>query len=139
MSHVSISRSYAILVGLETYVKTRRKIKQAGKVMNHQMDKVMRPEKVKAEEEAAIDHSKSAQREREYLEKQRKENLERQQSEKKPSRGLSKRVSHAWDRLMRRSVDTTDRSVKEERGTPGTGPEDGLPAPEGHRRLESTS
>lgn len=136
MSHVSISRSYAILVGLESYVKTRKKIKNVEKAVGHQVDKVVRPEKVRAEEEAQHDHSKSAQKEREYLEKQRLDELNGRQNQKKSSRSLSKRLSNAWGRITGKAVAFDNQGLREERGIPGTGPEDGVPAPEGHRHLE---
>lgn len=136
MSHVSISRSYAILVGLESYVKTRRKVKTGQKALTHQFDKLARPEKVKKEEEAAQDHSRSAQREREYLEKQRLKELEERHSRHETGHGLMKSVSHTWDRVTGKATVMKHQGVSEERGVPGTGPEDGVPAPDGHRHLE---
>lgn len=133
MSHVSISRSYAMLVGLEGYVKTRRKVKNTEKAIVHQFDKAVRPEKVKAEEEAQKDNSKSAQREREYLEHQRQIELERQSSSK-PTRRFTKRLSDAWGRITGKTVGY-DEQV-EQRGIPGTGPEDGVPAPDGKRHFD---
>lgn len=135
MSRVSISRSYAILVGLESYVKTRRTIKKAEKAVEHQIDKVVRPEKAKAEEEARQDNSKSAQKEREYLEKQRLKELESDKITPTPSPGLTKRLSNAWGRITGKTV-SLDNQVVEERGVPGTGPEDGVPAPDGKRHFE---
>ncbi|KAK5938921.1 hypothetical protein PMZ80_009113 [Knufia obscura] len=136
MSHVSISRSYAVLVGLESYTKTRKKIENAEKAVGHEVDKVVRPEKVIAEEKAKQDHSQSAQKEREYLERQRMNELEHQQTRRKSSRSLSKRLSNAWGRLTGKTVSLDDQSLSDERGIPGTGPEDGVPAPDGHRYLE---
>lgn len=139
MSRVSISRSYAILVGLESYVKTRRKIKKGQKAVTHEFDKVARPDKVKAEEEAAQDHSQSAQKEREYLEKQRIQEREKQQPPKESGRALRKRLSNAWGRVTGKTTAVENQGVSEERGVPGTGPEDGIPAPDGHRQLEQQS
>lgn len=130
MSKVSISRSYAILVGLEGYVKTRRKIKKAEKAVEHQIDKVVRPEKVRAEKEAQEDHSKSAQREREYLAKQQAA----EPSSAKKSRTLTKRLSNAWGRITGKTVGFENDKVHE-RDVPGTGPEDGVPAPDGKRHM----
>ena len=67
MSHVSISRSYMVLVGLEAYVKTRRRVKRFGKKLSHEKEKVVHPEEAKAREEAMKDKSESAAREREVL------------------------------------------------------------------------
>ena len=131
MSHVSISRSYAILVGLEGYVKTRKRIKNAEKAVEHQVDKAVRPEKVKAEKEAQQDHSQSAQREREYLEKKRREDAQRE--DKRHRRGISKRIANAWQRLSGRTVGEDNQVIAEQ----NTGPEGGVPAPEGHRHLET--
>ncbi|KAL3958417.1 hypothetical protein ACCO45_006579 [Purpureocillium lilacinum] len=61
MSHVSISKSYTVLVGLETYVKTRRKGKDF-------LDKLFR-----RRQEEEKDKSESAEKERRVLEQQRRE------------------------------------------------------------------
>ncbi|TGJ87652.1 hypothetical protein E0Z10_g1152 [Xylaria hypoxylon] len=74
MSHVSISRSYAVLVGLEMYIKTRRKGKEALKKVSLGGTKVFRPEEAKRMEEAAWDGSQSAAKERRVLEKEHEEN-----------------------------------------------------------------
>ena len=131
MSHVSIPRSYAILVGLEGYVKTRKKIKRGHRSVIHQIDKLVRPEKAKADEEAAQDHSKSAEKEREHLEKARHDELERRHESKKSEQHVGTRLSTAWERLTGKSSAVENQGVGEERGTPGTGPEDGVPPPNG--------
>lgn len=136
MSHVSISRSYAVLVGLEGYVKTRRKVKKIEKSATHQFDKVLHSEKVREEEEAAQDHSQSARKEREYLEKQRLAERECSHSPKESGRGLTKKLSTAWNRVTGKQAAIENQGVKEARGIPGTGPEDGVPAPDGDRHLE---
>jgi hypothetical protein len=84
MSHVSISRSYAVLVGLETYMKTKRKGKEALRKMSLKTTKMFRPEEAKRLEEASRDKSQSAARERRVLEKER-EAEERKHEENKPS------------------------------------------------------
>ena len=71
MSRVSISQSYAVLIGLEGYTKTRRKLKAAESGIGHQKDRVFNPDKVREEEQADLDTSQSAKREREFLEQQR--------------------------------------------------------------------
>jgi hypothetical protein len=73
MSHVSISKSYAVLVGLEMYVKTRQKGKQILQRTAHQKDKVIHPEQAQKREEDARDKSQSAETERRFLEKQQEE------------------------------------------------------------------
>jgi hypothetical protein len=89
MSHVSISRSYAVLVGLEAYVKTRRKVKNGIAHVTHHKEKVFDPEMAKKREQERLDNSESAKREREFLEQ------ERQREEKAKSQmSLPERVKH---------------------------------------------
>lgn len=78
MSHVSISRSYAILVGLETYVGAKHKMRKG----EQKIKDIVHPEKAREREEEQKDRSKSAQKEREILEKeaQEQEMEKRQQS-----------------------------------------------------------
>ncbi|RYP61857.1 hypothetical protein DL771_009976 [Monosporascus sp. 5C6A] len=73
MSHVSISKSYAVLVGLEAYVKTKKKGKDLVERLSHRKLKVLHPEEAAEREEALKDKSESAARERDVLEKQREE------------------------------------------------------------------
>lgn len=77
MKHVSISKSYAILVGLETYVKTKNKgkkvLKKVTKKVTNRRDRLVAPGEVRRKEEAERDGSKSAAREREVLAEQEKE------------------------------------------------------------------
>lgn len=68
MSHVSISRSYAILVGLEAYVKSRRKGKKLMHKLVHGRDKLLSPEEAARREEEERDKTESAERERRFLE-----------------------------------------------------------------------
>lgn len=79
MSHVSISKSYAVLVGLETYIKTRQKGKQLLQRTAHQKDKVIHPEEAQKREEDARDKSQSAETERRFLEKQQAEDDKRRE------------------------------------------------------------
>lgn len=73
MKHVSISKSYAVLVGLEAYIKTQQKGKSFIKKITHRRDKLVKPEEVARREEDEKDKSQSAAKEREFLEQQRKE------------------------------------------------------------------
>lgn len=68
MSHVSISKSYAVLVGLEAYVKTRKKGKDILKRMTHRKDRIIAPEELRRKEEEEQDKSQSAAKERKVLE-----------------------------------------------------------------------
>lgn len=84
MSHVSISRSYAVLVGLEAYVKTRRKGKSIVRHLIHGRDKLLDPEETRRKDLEEQDKSESAKRERKFLEKeaerQRREEEERDEN-----------------------------------------------------------
>ncbi|EXJ58407.1 hypothetical protein A1O7_05832 [Cladophialophora yegresii CBS 114405] len=134
MSHVSISRSYAVLVGLETYTKARKQLKSAEDSVVHEKDELLNPDKVRMEEEAQRDKSQSAETERLYLKKQR-EAEDREFRERKAKRSLTGRLSNAISKLRFRGVSGDNAPVGEEQAKRimGTGPEDGVPPPEGHR------
>ncbi|KAH0385791.1 hypothetical protein KCU92_g3274, partial [Aureobasidium melanogenum] len=83
MSRVSISRAYAVLVGLEGYLGAKRSLKQG----EQKIKDVINPEEARQREEAKKDKSKSAQKEREILEAQAKKDEE------------AKRQSSITDRL----------------------------------------
>jgi hypothetical protein len=89
MSRVSISRSYAVLVGLEAYVHTRGNIKKGIAHVTHHTDKVFDPEAAKQREQEQIDNSQSAKREREHLEKERQK-----EEELKNQMNLKERLAH---------------------------------------------
>jgi len=71
MSRVSISKAYAVLLGMETYKRGKAEVEHAETALGHQKDKLLHPKKVQEEEEAKRDKSESAEKERQYLEKQR--------------------------------------------------------------------
>jgi hypothetical protein len=134
MSRVSISRSYAVLVGLEAYVKTRKKIKHGVEHVKETETKVVHPEIYEQKIEEQKDKSKSAQRERELLaQKQEKAEAEKKQS------SLGRRI---WKRLSRGGSEKDDLTPKEQEGAKekkkkwlsktGEDVEDGI-APEGQR------
>ncbi|KIY00739.1 uncharacterized protein Z520_03404 [Fonsecaea multimorphosa CBS 102226] len=135
MSRVSISRSYAVLVGLETYTKTRKRVKAAGDTVVYKKDKLLNPEKVKMEEEAKRDKSQSAEKERQYLEQQREAQEREARERHKAKRSVTGIVSGAFGKLKLRKESSDNAAVEEEQGKRilGTGPEDGVPPPEGHR------
>ena len=83
MSRVSISRAYAVLVGLEGYLGAKRSLKQG----EQKIKDTVNPEEARRREEAEKDKSKSAQKEREILEAQAKKEEE------------AKRQSSITDRL----------------------------------------
>ncbi|WYZ44170.1 hypothetical protein EsH8_VII_000606 [Colletotrichum jinshuiense] len=72
-SHVSISKSYAVLVGLEAYVKTRQKGKRTLEKMTHKKEKIMAPEEFRRREEEERDKSESAAKERKVLAREAEE------------------------------------------------------------------
>lgn len=67
MSRVSISKAYAVLVGLETYTKTRKKFKHSIQHMSDMRERVMHPGEYHKKQEAMKDKSKSAEKERQML------------------------------------------------------------------------
>jgi len=69
LSRLNTSRSYAVLLGLEAYIGTKKQIKGAGQSVQDVFDQ----DGKRAREEAAMDKSKSAQREREILQQQKDE------------------------------------------------------------------
>lgn len=81
MSRVSISSSYAVLVGLEAYAKTRKKIKHGLHHASKNKDRVLHPEEAKKREEATKDKGKGAENERQILaDKTEKEEESKKQS-----------------------------------------------------------
>ncbi|KAG6004620.1 hypothetical protein E4U21_000896 [Claviceps maximensis] len=76
-SHVSISKSYTILVGLETYLKTRRKGKELMGKLVRGKERVLAPEQARRRQEAQRDKSRSAARERQVLEREREDEQKR--------------------------------------------------------------
>ena len=132
MSRVSISKSYAILIGLEKYTRTKKKVEGAQRTITHTKDKMLHPEKVKAEEEAKKDNSESAEKERQYLEQQR---LEREQNTGNRNDSPLGGLSRALGRLKGKKVSKEIPKPVPRAGTRvvGTGPEDGNPPPEGKR------
>lgn len=136
MSHVSISRSYAVLVGLEAYVETRRKGKRLLKKLIHGRDRILNPEEVKKREEEEMDKSESAARERRILELQQEEE---KRDENKANVKLLNSL-HIHTTTPKHAVDvSTKEHVQDERReeedvvAPGSGPENAI-APEGTRR-----
>lgn len=140
MSRVSISQSYAVLVGLEGYVKSRRKVKSAEGRVKREGLKVVDPERVKREEGLKVDGSESARREREVVEREEMERVRRRRSERAEKREGRKGRVGDWFRRLSLGGSEKGREEKEgqvvgmerevvrpERGM--TGPEDGIPRP----------
>lgn len=82
LSRVNISRSYAVLVGLEGYLGVKRTVKKG----EQRLKDVMNPEEARKREEEERDKSKSAAREKEILEAQAREMEERKRQQSLPTR-----------------------------------------------------
>jgi hypothetical protein len=105
MSRVSISRSYAVLVGLEVYVKSRRKVKHGVGHVKDTKTKVVHPEEHQKKVEEQKDNSKSAQRERQLLADQ----AEKEEAERK-EKSWKRRI---WRKLTRSSGEDDKSTMKE--------------------------
>ena len=90
MSRVSISKSYAVLLGLEGYMKTKKHAEAGMSEIEAKMERVLHPEQAARREEAMRDKSESAKREREYLEKQAKLDEEKRRQSSLRSRMAAK-------------------------------------------------
>lgn len=123
MSRVSISRSYAVLVGLEAYVKTRRKVKHGVGHVKDTETRIVHPEEHKRIIEEQKDKSESAEKERQILAHE----AEKQQSERK-ERSLPRRI---WKKLSRSTGDK-DKDSRAPKSKPGEDVESSIP-PEGKR------
>lgn len=140
MSHVSISRSYAVLVGLEAYVKTRRRGKNMVKKIIHGRDKLLSPEETARREEQERDKSESAATERRFLEmKQQAEEEDRdiKRANKKLLKKLHLKPLEPEHKSGATELHTSLEEPKDlgeevEPQAPGTGPENAI-APEGTR------
>ncbi|KAK5240631.1 hypothetical protein LTR16_010385, partial [Cryomyces antarcticus] len=110
MSRVSISRSYAVIVGLEGYVRARKKIKHGIRQIGHHKDRVLHPEEVRRREEEAMDKSQSAEKERRILaEKKRRE--EEAKTEGSLKTKLMRKL-HLGGESPKTSTDQTPKDVK---------------------------
>ena len=67
MSRVSISKAYAVLVGLEAYMTSKQRVHDAGHRVKVGLEKVVAPDKARAREESEKDPSQSARLEEEKL------------------------------------------------------------------------
>ena len=106
MSHVSISRSYAVLVGMEAYVRTRRKGKHIVQKMIHGRDKLLSPEELAKREEEERDKSESAAREQRFLQLQQQADEEEREDNRANIKLLNK--LHVSPKTPRHAVDVAD-------------------------------
>lgn len=146
MSRVSISRSYAVLVGLEAYVKTRRKVKKSVGAVKDAETRVVHPEVYEKKVEEQKDNSQSAQRERQLLaaqadkeEAERKEKSWKRRIWKKISRGGDKDDNDGDGAIAIREKERADKSRRKKvLSRSGQDVESGI-APDGRRESLSQS
>ena len=136
MSHVSISCSYAVLVGLEAYVKTRKRGKRFLQKLIHHRDKILDPAEVAKREEEERDKSESAATEQRVLESRQKAEEEEREEKRADLKLLDKLRIRPKTPLH---AEGTTEKAAENKGAkdaeiqvPGTGPENAI-APEGTR------
>jgi hypothetical protein len=92
VSHVSVSKSYAVLVGLETYMRTRKKGRKMVEKLTAKKERIVAPEEVAKREEEERDKSESAAREREVLEEEARRAEEQQRREEEERRAAATRA-----------------------------------------------
>lgn len=97
MSRVSISKSYAVLLGLEGYIKTKKKVEAWEREMGREVEKMIHPEEARERERREMDMSVSARKEREHLERERVER------EKERARAREERKAGLWKMGSRES------------------------------------
>jgi hypothetical protein len=122
MSHVSISKSYAVLVGLEAYVKTRKKGKDILKRMTHRKDRIVAPEELRRKEEEQQDKSESAAKERKVLE----EEEARREENSAHVKALQKLHIHPSEPRGQQGQEADGNHAGVVRGEAREGPTDGL-------------
>ncbi|EXM03135.1 hypothetical protein FOIG_06024 [Fusarium odoratissimum NRRL 54006] len=106
MSHVSISKSYVVLIGLEAYIKTKRKGKDFAQRVGHRKDKIIAPEEAARREEEAKDKSESAAKEREVL--------QREEAEKQEGRPVKKALKKLGIKPTKEEKQAAKREKKED-------------------------
>jgi hypothetical protein len=133
MSHVSISRSYAVLVGLEAYVKTRRRGKKMLQKLMYHRDKVLSPVELAEKEEAERDKSESAAKEQRFLELKEKREEEAHEAESTAAKIKDKLHITPRTTFERETGETKQWEKDPDVQHPGPGPENAI-APEGTRK-----
>jgi len=140
MSHVSISRSYAVLVGLEAYVKTRRRGKKFIHGLMKGRDKIISPVEAAKQEELERDKSESAAREQRFLEMKQKAEEEDRETNKASLKLLDKlhirpkspKHADASNDAHKTGEGLHEGKKNHDVEAPGTGPENAI-APQGTR------
>lgn len=101
LSHVSLSRSYAVLLSVQGYKQTKAQAKELVKNMAHEKDKILAPEVATKREEEEKDKSQSAAKELKWMEMKRREQRQNRIDEKlkRKLRLLPKAVTDEEDTL----------------------------------------
>jgi hypothetical protein len=133
MSRVSISRSYAVLVGLEAYVKIRKKLKHGVGHATHEKDKVLHPEEVQKKQEEEKDKSESAEKERKVIDSEQRKQEEAKKRESIGSKLMRKMRIRSPSQSDEKKSKQTPRTPL---SLPGEDVESGI-APEGQRSTDS--
>ena len=134
MSRVSISKSYAVLLGLEGYMKTKKKMEAGIKEIEREVEWMVHPEEARERERREMDMSKSAKKEREHLERER---LAREQEKTRwRDRGKGDRKSEVEEEeeeegkgLMRKMERKLHLGTKKEKKKSHPGQDGGLAEP----------
>jgi hypothetical protein len=111
MSRVSISRAYAVLLGLEAYTRTKKKLEHGLHHAVEEKDQVLHPHEVRKREEEARDKSKSAEIERTILQQQALKDQQAKHSTSLLSRLLRKLNWHSEKSKEDNPTSTTPESL----------------------------
>ena len=138
MSHVTISRSYAVLVGLEAYVRSRKRGKKIVQKLIHSRDIILSPEETAKREEMEKNKSQTMAMERRFLEMTRKAEEEDEEMNR-PDVNVLKKLNVRLKEVHKTDVNDSHAELGEkgkgpppgdtEIQAPGTGPENAI-APE---------
>lgn len=125
MSRISIPKSYAVLVGMESYMRTKRKLKGIENSLEHKKDQILHPEKVKQHDEDQKDKSESAEKERQHVEKLK---LEDKKGQDRGNESLKSRFARKLD-FRGKEDESKETTSNGGIGIPGTStdPKGGLP------------
>jgi hypothetical protein len=67
LSHISIARSYAVLLGLEEYAKVKKSVKKGAKHVKHVEQKVVHPQRPKPDTRPELERSESIGKEKKII------------------------------------------------------------------------
>jgi hypothetical protein len=132
MSRVSISRSYAVLVGLEAYVKTRKKVKKGVAKVEEKKEEVLHPGEVEKRREMEKDKSESAEKERRILEEKQRMEEEERRKRSWSNRMMKKLGLGSGGKADRRKKHSSHSVMSNKKD--GQDVEDADPAPSGGKR-----